>query len=98
MSNQSAVKLTTSRYYTPLERSIQAKGIEPDILIKPLRFEEAQEKPGINISEASLQGHLTNTKDELEAKEQITSVLANEDYVLYEALNILKALAVSPRK
>ena len=36
LDDQSAIKLTTALYYTPLGRSIQAKGIDPDIVINPL--------------------------------------------------------------
>jgi carboxyl-terminal processing protease len=62
-----AVKLTTARYYTPSGRSIQAKGIEPDIIIKPLNFAKNNETDDDNfepISEASLSGHLSNPENE----------------------------------
>jgi carboxyl-terminal processing protease len=54
--------LTTARYYTPSNRSIQAKGIDPDILIEEelpddLKAKMANEKPR---GEASLRGHLKN--------------------------------------
>jgi len=39
-----AIRLTTQRYYTPSGRSIQAKGIEPDIVVKQLRLEEISEE------------------------------------------------------
>jgi carboxyl-terminal processing protease len=55
-----AIRLTTARYYTPSNRSIQAKGIEPDIVVEQelpddLKAKVAQEK---NRGEASLRGHL----------------------------------------
>ena len=55
-----AIRLTTARYYTPSNRSIQAKGIDPDILIEEempddLKAKMAAEKPR---GEASLRGHL----------------------------------------
>jgi carboxyl-terminal processing protease len=57
-----AIRLTTARYYTPSNRSIQAKGIDPDILIEEelpddLKAKMANEKPR---GEASLRGHLKN--------------------------------------
>ncbi|MEQ1718751.1 MAG: S41 family peptidase [Hyphomicrobium sp.] len=57
-----AIRLTTARYYTPSNRSIQAKGIDPDILIEEelpddLKAKMAGEKPR---GEASLRGHLKN--------------------------------------
>ena len=61
--NNGAVRLTTARYYTPSGRSIQAKGIEPDIQV----FEEVPaELKGKDDTkgEASLKGHLTNGSEE----------------------------------
>lgn len=54
-----AIRLTTARYYTPSGRSIQAKGIEPDILVEQELPPELQTKgTGRAPSEASLRGHL----------------------------------------
>ncbi|MSP51786.1 MAG: S41 family peptidase [Alphaproteobacteria bacterium] len=55
-----ALRLTTSRYYTPSGRSIQAKGIDPDVLVMTARdlVENAQQR-----TEASLRGHLANPQD-----------------------------------
>lgn len=50
LSDGSAVRLTTSKYYTPSGRSIQAKGIEPDVVVG--------EAPKGHIKEADLEGHL----------------------------------------
>jgi len=58
---QTAVKLTTARYYTPKGRSIQARGIVPDILV-----DEYADGDGLNslrLREADLTKHLTNDKD-----------------------------------
>ena len=54
-----AMRITTARYYTPSGRSIQAKGIEPDILVKPAKVEEL-ESYALNISEAELNNALKN--------------------------------------
>ncbi len=51
-----AIRLTTARYYTPSGRSIQAKGIEPDIEILPEVPEDLQDVTA--MSEAELRGHL----------------------------------------
>ena len=54
-----AIRLTTARYYTPSGRSIQAKGIEPDVLVEQELPQELQSKvPNRSPSEASLRGHL----------------------------------------
>ena len=55
-----AIRLTTARYYTPSGRSIQAKGIEPDILVEQELPPELQSKATTSRapSEASLRGHL----------------------------------------
>ncbi|MBT5810986.1 MAG: S41 family peptidase, partial [Rhodospirillaceae bacterium] len=53
-----AMKLTTQRYFTPSGRSIQAKGIDPDILVEPARVETI--KAGRKRSEADLRGALKN--------------------------------------
>ncbi|QQR69465.1 MAG: S41 family peptidase [Alphaproteobacteria bacterium] len=62
-----AMRLTTARYYTPSGHSIQALGIDPDIVVQPAKLEQiAQSGPG--ISEADLRGALTNDdKDAVEA-------------------------------
>jgi carboxyl-terminal processing protease len=54
-----AMRLTTARYYTPSGRSIQAKGIEPDILVEPAKIEKVAQA-GIR-HEADLRGALKNT-------------------------------------
>ena len=61
LRNGSAVKLTTARYFTPNGRSIQAKGIEPDIILSTLRLSPKDEKAGKSYSENDLQGRLSET-------------------------------------
>lgn len=62
-----AMRLTTARYYTPSGRSIQAKGIEPDIEVQPAKVEEISSQ---GIREADLRGALDNdgAKTEKEKK------------------------------
>ncbi len=56
----SGLKLTIARYYTPSGRSIQAQGIEPDIVVEQLDLESLREgqAPPIEIREETLEGHL----------------------------------------
>lgn len=71
ITDETAVKLTTARYYTPLGRAIQAKGIQPD-----LRVEETANGDGFNAlrsREADLLKHLSNDK-EAEAEAEALSV------------------------
>ncbi len=56
LGNSTAIKLTTARYYTPSGRSIQAKGITPDILV------EEPGSPEARLREADLQRHLDSEK------------------------------------
>lgn len=58
LGNHTAIKLTTARYYTPSGRSIQAKGITPDIIV-----EEPGTAPLLRVREADLQRHLTNGEE-----------------------------------
>ena len=54
------LKLTIARYYTPNDRSIQAKGIEPDIYLKPRRLDpkEISQKDEGLLKEKDLENHL----------------------------------------
>jgi len=61
LGNNTAIKLTTARYYTPNGRSIQAKGIEPDI---PLDDGSGGEASPLKLREAELTKHLTGGDDE----------------------------------
>lgn len=58
--NNAALRITTARYYTPSGRSIQAQGIVPDWIVKPI-VPEGIKKLQLELeSEATLEGHLTN--------------------------------------
>ena len=61
LSNNAGLKLTTARYYTPSGRSIQAKGIEPDIYV-----DDGRESPN-RIREANLENHLETGRKEAAA-------------------------------
>lgn len=96
LGNDTAIKLTTARYYTPSGRSIQAEGIEPDIVLDHLKVSLANQQAGTApIKEADLAGHLSNdavTKQSKDHKKERID-LAKQDYELYEALNVLKGMA-----
>jgi carboxyl-terminal processing protease len=61
LGNQGAMRLTTARYYTPSGRSIQAKGIEPDIVVEPAELKSVSGQPGTR--ERDLRGALDTPKE-----------------------------------
>ena len=99
LRNNAAMRITTARYYTPSGRSIQAKGIEPDIVVKQAKLEEIKNY-GLNLSEADLKGALKNEQENNKdkgktAKDKEKAEKAkeqNKDYQLVRALDLVKAL------
>jgi carboxyl-terminal processing protease len=109
LANNTAIKLTTARYYTPLGRSIQAKGITPDLMV-----EETPEGDlsAFRVREADLNRHLTDGSGKEEARPNSARGGADassaerlrdrkpiefgspEDYQLQQALNHLKGQPV----
>jgi carboxyl-terminal processing protease len=98
ISDTSAVKLTTARYYTPSGRSIQAEGIKPDIELEEVKVSKVEGNGVKPIKEADLSGHLTNGNGESKTPSgkggEDNESLADKDYQLGEALNLLKGLAI----
>ena len=109
LTNNTAIKLTTARYYTPNGRSIQAKGITPDFLVE--ETPEGDLSNAFRVREADLNRHLSNPKDsEEKAKAPKPGALdlngdklkdrkpiefgSPEDYQLQQAMNHLKGQSV----
>jgi carboxyl-terminal processing protease len=95
LSEDRAVKLTTALYFTPNGRSIQAEGIEPDILVE--RAKVTAYNKSRRLSEADLAGHLDNANGEgkkSNGAKQNDSSLISEDNQLHEALTLLKGLNI----
>ena len=61
-----AIRLTTALYFTPSGRSIQAKGIEPDVMVEPAKVEKMAQ--AARRREADLRGALKNTDAEAQEK------------------------------
>jgi carboxyl-terminal processing protease len=61
-----AIRLTTALYFTPSGRSIQAKGIDPDVVVEPAKIEKVAQAS--RLREADLRGALRNTDQEAQAK------------------------------
>lgn len=100
LRNGSAVKLTTARYFTPNGRSIQARGIVPDIRLKTLKLPASDSSDGASFSESDLDGRLSNPTDDTDDADtsaktnKETENLAETDFQLFEALNLLKGLHI----
>ncbi|MFI3241372.1 MAG: S41 family peptidase [Alphaproteobacteria bacterium] len=84
-----AMKITTAKYYTPSGRSIQAKGIEPDILVKPAKIEDIERI--YSRSEADLKNALKNDTEENKNAKKEEKI---EDYQLLRAVDLVKALSL----
>jgi carboxyl-terminal processing protease len=97
-SNGAAVKLTTARYYTPSGRSIQAEGIEPDIVLARVKLEALDKTDFVPVKESDLSHHLQNGKGAVNGKKEgldkDKESLDVEDYFLHEALNLLKGISI----
>ena len=93
ITSKTAVKITTARYYTPDGRSIQAKGITPDIIVEDLQLNSLSNTE--TIKESDLTGHLKNIdkEDNTEGIQTRNKKLDN-DYQLSEAINLLKGLNI----
>lgn len=94
MGDQSGLRLTTARYFTPAGVSIQARGISPDIIVAP---QAKQELNGNHLREKDLQHHfrpLENTQPATEPVDPETQLddEDKEDYQLMRALELLKGV------
>lgn len=97
-----AIRLTTARYYTPSGRSIQAKGIEPDIVVEEARVIEKLDKK-FDIHEADLRGALDknkDTKDKKDKKAEKKDVKKDKDgneiidYQMTRAIDLLQGISL----
>lgn len=96
--NNGALRLTTSLYYTPSDKSIQAHGIEPDVIVEEAKIKKTEN--GAHRSEAALKGHLEVHISEAikEAKKNQLKddnvALYEEDYQLARAVDLLRGISV----
>jgi carboxyl-terminal processing protease len=110
LANNTAIKLTTARYYTPAGRSIQAKGITPDFLVEETPDGDITQ---FRVREADLTRHLSNDRDRNSpARGPVPDAQVNErlrdrkpvefgstdDYQLQQALNHLRGQPVQIAK
>ncbi|MFN3593474.1 MAG: S41 family peptidase [Thiobacillaceae bacterium] len=108
LNNGAAIKLTTARYFTPKGRSIQAKGIAPDIVVEEATVTAAADSgASLAVREADLSRHLSNGQEALPAKPdkdrvpkdektekqpETREIISRNDYQFNQALILLKGL------
>jgi carboxyl-terminal processing protease len=88
LGQDGALRLTTARYYTPSGRSIQAKGIEPDMEILEDVPDDLKGKDDTK-GEASLKGHLKNGDDEKTGSQAYVPPDEKNDKQLAAAIDLL---------
>ena len=97
LAEQRAIKLTTSLYFTPNGRSIQAQGIDPDIIVENA-FVTKLASNVTQINESNLPNRLDNANADQQSEDDIADGLISAeevlvtDYPLNEALNVLKGI------
>jgi len=102
LTDKTAVKMTTARYFTPSGRSIQAEGIVPDIIVERVKITAIDSTGFKPLSERDLSKHISNgngktgadISEKTTGEETISAPLAVTDYALSEALNLLKGINI----
>ena len=101
---KTGLKLTTARYFTPLNRSIQAVGVVPDVVVEPGESIKNKGQQGLVSREENQPGHLKNTETETENDEALPKAkklddssffLPQNDHQFDQALLVLKALTIA---
>lgn len=104
LADDSGLRLTTARYFTPLGRSIQAKGITPDIVVEQMDMPRQSRRESMFIREKDLENHFENKdeagkpeekKDNSKEQSEVTDPKKpvdplKVDYQLVRALDLLK--------
>lgn len=94
-SGKGGLQLTTAWYFTPAGRSIQAKGILPDIeVLQKNAPKEAQSETNIK-SEAALRGHLKASGEEFAGSQSYVPPDSNDDRALKAAVELLRGTKVN---
>jgi carboxyl-terminal processing protease len=99
LSGHGAIRLTTARYYTPSGRSIQAKGIDPDIVVEQATVKKVTQTR--RTRENDLRGRLDNPNDDAAPKAPGATTKPSgekpetpQDYQLSRALDLLRGIAL----
>ena len=103
VDDKEAIRLTIARYYLPSGRTIQATGVEPDIIVFPGKVPQ-QDENAFSIKESELKKHLTNELSKIDGngdknatktadnKKIITEANVNDDIQLKSAIDAIKIL------
>ncbi len=98
VNKEEAIRLTVARYYLPSGRTIQAKGVTPDIIVHPAEVKEINDTTA-TIKEANLKAHLKAELEKIDGKktkkEDKNIQKINGDLQLLTGANILKALIIA---
>jgi carboxyl-terminal processing protease len=104
MGGGAGLKLTTARYFTPKGRSIQVKGITPDIIINASESGKPAKTDGEDFREADLDGHIlsddgreTKSGNKTPPSNSSGKVESSRDYQLSRALDLLKGVNLLKR-
>jgi carboxyl-terminal processing protease len=89
-----AMRLTTARYYTPSGRSIQAKGIEPDIIVEAAKIESPPDKKAAKIADASNAKTDDSGDDDVSSSVDPTIMGTAADYQLSRSVDMLRGMAL----
>jgi carboxyl-terminal processing protease len=101
LSDDSGLRLTTARYFTPSGRSIQAKGIVPDITVERTELPAVERREGMHLREKDLENHFeadgketTDSKKSEKPAPPKSDDLLKSDFQVVRALDLLKGLEI----
>jgi len=87
-----ALRMTTARYFTPSGRSIQKKGISPDIVVEEAKLEKVKKRNGNR--ESDLRGALDNPNQEMENNDTNNEKESTNDFQLSRALDLVRGISL----
>jgi carboxyl-terminal processing protease len=105
LAGHGAMRLTTARYYTPSGRSIQARGIDPDIVVEAAKIEraaakdektaKANDKPDADKKDAKSKSDDASKSDEAEKSTVDPTIIGTpDDYQLARAVDMLRGISL----
>jgi carboxyl-terminal processing protease len=95
LAGHGAMRLTTARYYTPSGRSIQAKGIDPDIVVEAAKIEHAPKKDGKTATAGDKKDDKAKGESAVEQSTIDPSIMGTaDDYQLARAVDMLRGIAL----